>query len=119
MAKKIKQIRYYGDNDPRNYPSSNLGKNIIPTYRNLISGSAFKYYMPIIRLGIQTIPETKFYLNNSNDSIIVGHNGIYELDLQNLTEIHSLRFDPSSLTAIKQQDSVLIIDIIYEDGDDV
>jgi hypothetical protein len=37
--------------------------------------------MPIVQLGIQSVPGTKFYLNGSNNPIIIGNTGIYELDL--------------------------------------
>ena len=111
MAKKVKQIRYYGEGHTNNYGG--------PTYRNLISGSVFKNYVPIIQLGIQTLPGTKFYLNGSNNPIIIGNTGIYELDLQGLSEINSLQFDASSLVLIKDNASAyLIIDMIYEDGEE-
>ena len=111
MAKKVKQIRYYNDNHGQNYGG--------PNYRNLISGSVFSNYMPILQLGIQTIPGTKFYLNGSNNPIIIGNTGIYELNLQGLTEINSLQFEASSVALIKNNESAyLIIDIIYEDGEE-
>lgn len=111
MAKKIKQIRYYSEGHQNNYGG--------PNYRNLISGSVFKDYVPIIQLGIQTLPGTKFYINGSNNPIIIGNTGIYELDLQGLSEINSLQFDASSLVLIKENSNAyLIIDMIYEDGEE-
>ena len=111
MAKKVKQIRYYSDNHEQTHGG--------PTYRNLISGSVFSNYVPILQLGIQTMPGTKFYLNGSNNPIIVGNTGVYELNLQGLTEINSLQFDASSLSLIKSNESAyLIVDIIYEDGEE-
>ena len=111
MAKKVKQIRYYKEGSPNNYGE--------PTYRNLISGSVFSNYMPILQLGIQTMPGTKFYLNGSNNPIIIGNTGIYELDLQGLTEINSLQFEASSVALIKNNESAyLIVDIIYEGGEE-
>ena len=84
---------------------------------NLISGSVFSRYVPIIQLGIQAVPGTKFYLNGSNNPIIIGNTGIYELDLQGLTEINSLQFDASSINFISANDNAyLIVDMIYEDG---
>lgn len=110
MAKRVKQIRYYADNSNNNYGN--------PTYRNLISGSLISNFVPILQLGIQTLPGTKFYLNGSNNPIIVGNTGIYELNLQGLTEINSLQFDASSLSLIANNNNAyLIIDIIYEDGE--
>ena len=110
MAKKIKQVRYYAENHKNNYGG--------PTYRNLISGSVFSKYVPILQLGIQTLPGTKFYLNGSNNPIIVGNTGIYELDLQGLTEINSLQFDASSVALIANNaNAYLIVDMIYEGGE--
>ena len=71
--------------------------------------------MPISQLGIQALPGTKFYLNGSNDPIIIGHTGIYELDLEGLAEITALSFDAKSIEAINgNNNSFLIVDIIYE-----
>ena len=115
MAKKVKQIRYYNDTADKNYPSKNSGG---PSYRNLISGSVFSNYMPIMQLGIQALPGTKFYLNGSNNPIIIGNTGIYELDLWGMAEINSLQFDANSLSLISSNDNAyLIIDMIYEDGE--
>lgn len=110
MAKRVKQIRYYKDGSQNNYGG--------PTYRNLISGSVFNNFVPMLQLGIQTLPGTKFYLNGSNNPIIIGTTGIYELDLQGLTEINSLQFDAGSLSLIANNNNAyLIIDMIYEDGE--
>lgn len=109
MAKKVKQIRYYSDDNTSNYGG--------PTYRNLISGSVFTPYIPMVQLGIQTLPGVKFYLNGSTNPVIVGSTGIYELDVQNLTDINSLQFDAGSVALIKNNDSAyLIVDIIYDKG---
>lgn len=111
MAKQVKQFRFYQHNSNQNYPSD-------IQYRNLISGGIFSDYMPIIQLGIQSLPGTKFYLNGSNNPIIIGHTGIYELDLEGLSEITSLQFDSKSIEAINgNANSFLIVDIIYEEED--
>ena len=112
MAKKVKQIRYYKDNSANNYPTTGL------TYRSLISGTAFSSYTPMIQLGIQSLPGTKFYLNGSHNPVIIGNTGIYELNIEGLTEINSLQFDANSLTTISNNNNAyLIVDIIYEDGE--
>ena len=112
MAKQIKQFRFYNQKSSKNYPS-----NI--TMANLASGAIFSSYVPIIQLGIQTLPGTRFYLNNANDPIIIGNTGIYELDLQGLSEITSLTFEQRSIQAISDNNNAyLIVDIIYEDGAD-
>ena len=102
MAKQVKQFRYYGDNDARNYPGTgDVSKN--PMRRaTLKSGSVFSEYMPIVQLGIQSYPGIKFYVNNSSNPIIIGQTGIYELNVEGLSEITSLRFDGTVLDAIER-----------------
>lgn len=109
MARYIKQYRFYKeDNKDQNYP-----KEI--AYKNLISGSIFEAGLPIIQLGIQALPGTKFYLNHSKEPVIIGQTGIYELDLQGKAEITALSFDGNSLSAINaNQNAYLIVDTIYE-----
>jgi hypothetical protein len=53
--------------------------------------------MPISQLSIQALPGTKFYLNNSYDPIVIGYTGIYEITINNLAEITSLKFDYESI----------------------
>jgi hypothetical protein len=44
------------------------------------------------------LPGTRFYLNNNIEApVIVGPTGIYELDLENISEINNLYFDLKSL----------------------
>ena len=118
MANKVTQYRYYGENNPNNSPKSVVRKNFI-------SGEVFSNTLPILQLGIQTLPGTKFFLNNGKDPIIVGSTGIYELDLQNKTEISHLRFDPRIFNLIDGTGDVqgntnayLIVDIVYEEMED-
>lgn len=112
MSKRVKQFRFYNTKSPGQNNPQNL------TLRSLISGSAFSDYMPITQLGIQSLPGTKFYLNNSTSPIIIGYTGIYELDLEGLAEITALSFDAKSLEAVNGNiNSYLIIDMIYEKED--
>lgn len=106
MANKVIQYRYYGDNDSRNFP-------IDSTSENYVSGEVFAETMPIVQLGIQTIPGAKFKLN-TGDPIVIGSTGIYELDLNNKTEITSLSFDDSTLKFIKSLEAYLIVDVVYD-----
>ena len=109
MAKQIKQFRYYAENDERNYPEG------VMTSLNLQIGSIFANYMPVSQLGIQALPGTKFYLNNSYSPIVIGYTGIYELAIDDLAEITSLRFDYESLIKISaNKETVLLIDIVYD-----
>ena len=111
--KKIKQFRYYGSTDTRNYP-----ENINNYWGTLVRGNLFKTHSGITHLGIQGIPGTKFYLNNSLFPITIGFTGIYELILKDNGSIHAIQFDEETLSWYDEEDKEdrLIIDIIYEGG---
>lgn len=106
MAKKMQQIRFGGVSGYAN-----------ATAADLISGAAFSTEAQggIEQLGIQAIPGTKFFLNNSPDPIIIGSTGIYELDLTNQLSITDLRFYADSINKITASKGVLslLVDIIY------
>lgn len=111
MAKKIMQFRYYGD-----VAEQNKNQPLDIKKQSLASGEVFADYLPIVQLGIQTIPGTKFYLNNGTSPIIVGSTGIYELDLDGISTITHLAFDAKSLAALDNNlNGYLIIDIICDD----
>ena len=111
MAKQIMQFRYYGESAVNNAKNQPKGIN----KARLISGSIFSNYLPITQLGIQTLPGTKFYLNNSTTPIIIGSTGIYELDLEGLSEITNISFESKSLETINLNDNAyLIIDVISD-----
>lgn len=133
MARKIKQFRYYQENDEtlrRNYPykiveevngagevTGRVWKSLI-NKSNLQNGAIFSDYMPAIQIGIQTIPGVKFNLNNSYSPITIGLTGIYELNVDNFTEITSIQFEKESLDLIdNNEETYLFIDIIYEGED--
>lgn len=110
MAKKIMQFRYYGDvaESNKNQPN-NISKS------NLANGKIFSDYLPIVQLGIQSVPGTKFYLNNGTTPIIIGSTGIYELDLDGVSSITQLSFDAGSLEALSTNlNGHLIVDIICD-----
>ena len=79
MAKKIMQYRFFEENGNQNQPNTSYE---MITKNNLINGAIFSNRTPITQLGIQTLPGTKFYLNNSVDPVEVGLPGIYGLDLR-------------------------------------
>ena len=113
MARKVQQIRYYGDHksdSDKNQPANLTGNR-------LRSGSIFSQYTPMKQIGIQSMPGVKFYLNNSIEPIIIGSTGIYELNVENLTEITALSFDTTSINMINETPSTsyIIVDILYED----
>lgn len=108
--RKIFQFRYYGSSSESNYPAlSNY-------YGILTQGNIFKDYGAVSKLGIQGKPGTRFYLNNSAHPITIGETGIYELDLENVGRINSIRFDYRDLEYYEQGllGERLLIDIVYE-----
>lgn len=109
MAKHIMQFRYYGENHNNNQPE-NLELS------QLVNGAVFSKYLPFTQLGIQSLPGTRFYLNDSVEGpVIIGSTGIYELELENISKITSLKFDSKSLDLINNNvNGYLIIDVIYE-----
>ena len=114
MAKQVKQFRFY---NTKNTANKNYPANL--TLNQLVTGGAFSNYKRIVQLGIQSLPGTKFFLNSANNPVIIGNTGIYELDLQGLSEITSLTFEQKSIQAISDNNNAyLIVDIIYEDGAD-
>jgi hypothetical protein len=129
MARAIHQFRFYSDaqNEARNEPSG-TAYTAAGGMQAFSNGSLFdgtwgdgghKKYVPILQLGIQSIPGTYFYLNGGLDPIIIGSTGIYELDLTGDIEISKLEFDYSSLQRINEMaNGYLIIDIIYESEED-
>ena len=120
MAKQVKQFRYY--QDPSNKSTAGSSAKTLPNYpdglsaKSLTSGAAFKNYPSIIQLGIQALPGTKFYVNGGYNPVIIGSTGIYELDLNGLSEITNLYFSQASIQAIEDSSTSLIIDILYENG---
>lgn len=109
MAKYINQVRYYGDSNEKN-SASNV------SLQTLQSGSVFHNTLPIVQLGIQTLPGMKIYINNHTNPVIVGQTGIYELNVDGISYITDLRFDSITLGVINknQKNAYLIIDYLYE-----
>lgn len=117
MANKVTQYRYYKAGHDNNWPLDG-------TSQKFCRGDIFLETLPILQLGIQTMPGTKFYVNTGDDPIIIGSTGIYELDLQNKTEISSLRFGSEIFDIIDgnpekniqpNPNAYLIVDIVYEE----
>lgn len=122
MANRIKQYRYYNDSNDsttRNQPAFLSDGSTPVTYSQFVNGSVFGTCYPVLQLGIQALPGTKFYLNEASDPIIVGNTGIYELDLEGKTEISKIQFEARSMRLIRDnQNAYLIVDIIYDDGEE-
>lgn len=110
--KKIMQFRFEGIDNSNNYPKI---KNYYPNI--LTQGNLFHDYNSISHLGIQAPMGFKFYLNNGLYPITIGKTGIYELDLENIGRIFSIRFDKEDIDTYFPKGNVinrLLIDIIYE-----
>lgn len=108
---KVIQYRYYGDRNSKNYLPSTITKKEDLGSQNLFQDLKGE----VIKLGIQAPPETRFYLNCESSSghvLTVGYTGIYELDVEGLTTLTYLLFDPNSIEVAAGNG--LIIDIIYK-----
>ena len=111
--KKIKQFVFYGD-----YIRKNTSKKCIPEDMEKWETNLLEKYGPISHLGIQGEPGVIFYLNNSGDPISIGATGIYEMNLEGIGHISSIRFDMSTLS--EKYDTApstlqrLLVDIVYE-----
>lgn len=113
MSKKLTQFRFYSDESSENYPVKNLNDKSVTT-QDYVSGSIFKDALPILQLGIQALPGTKFYLNGSINPIYVGNSGIYDLDIEEEVRINGLAFEQDSMNRINDTGSaILIVDILY------
>lgn len=110
MAKHIMQFRYYNDEQGNNNQPEDLNAE------SLNKGTIFSKYLPFTQLGIQALPGTRFFLNdNIEGPVIIGSTGIYELELEGISKISSLKFDSKSLKLIADNpNAFLIIDVIYE-----
>lgn len=113
--KQIKQFRYYDANNSQNYPSDFGAKY----YGMLTAGNIFDGHGDISHLGIQAMPGTKFYLNDSPLPIMIGSTGIYELELEGLGHIYKIKFDANSLDLYEGVTNTnrILIDIVYEGSD--
>lgn len=118
MAKQIKQFRYYGESSPDNQPILPVeeGKH---EYDVFVDGSVFDECYPILQLGIQALPGLEFYLNQSLESVVIGPSGIFELGLEDGTQITKLEFALKSMEVINASGAgtYLIVDLIYDDGE--
>lgn len=126
MANKIKQYRYYADGPVQTQPneknqpktiSGDSGNAVPVTLEHYKSGLVFGDAFPVLQLGVQALPGTKFFLNNALEPIIIGSTGIYELDLGGQTEITAISFEGKSMELIRDNNNAfLIVDVIYDDG---
>ena len=109
---QIAQFRFYSDGNANNYPFSN--------YQSYCSAKSFGDYIPIRQLGIQTLPGTKIYFNQSLNPIVIGGTGIYEIDCSGTSaSITSFRVEQTSMETSNQlPNGYLIIDIVWGKEED-
>lgn len=104
---KITQFRYYGRNNPKNYP--------LDLFKNDSSDNMLVKYSPL-RIKIQTIPGTKIYFTNMSNPFYIEQTGILDLDCDN----HNLKFsglhlDETSLNTITNlPNGHFIMTIVYK-----
>lgn len=116
-SKIIKQYRYYFDPQEDNETSPNYPKNLTADLLKA-DNTIFSEEKIIYQLGIQALPGTKFFINDSEYPVIIGTTGLFEIDLSSGIQINHLYFDATSLEVIANNPSaVLIIDTIEEGGD--
>lgn len=127
--KRIMQFRYRGTQtevDTGSYIADhNENYPTIWNYRDkLILGNIFQDYGYVSQFGIQGPVGLRFYLNNSIHPIMIGDTGIYELDLEGIGRLTSIRFNKEDLDKFyPKEDEIqfdgnradrLLIDIVYE-----
>ena len=107
MAKKIMQVRYYGEGNANNYPAKLSASK-------LKNGSVFTDYLPMCYLKITAPSGVKFYLNNGIHNVAIGESKEFELDLDGVSEITNLIFDKTSFNIANVDFSItpIIVDII-------
>ena len=104
MEKKFKQIIFCNSDSTENTTGV--------TIENLNTGAIFQNYLPLSQLGVRALPGTKFYVNGSDNPVIIGFTGMFEIVLDSAS-ITSLAFDRASLERIELDDSAyLIVDML-------
>ena len=117
MNYSFMQVVYNKDGSVHNNPSGLTRNGGVNSGINYI----LRNYMPLFQVGIRALPGTKVYFNNNSNPVIIGFNGVFELDLSNSSGgvITSLSIDQNSLKEIEENDSAyLIIDMVYADQGD-
>ena len=92
-------------------------------YTKIAKFNILAKYGSVSHLGIQGEPGLIFYLNQGDNPITIGETGIYELNLEGIGRIHSLRFNEAMLTDIYKKEKNpfhrLIVDIVYEGAEPI
>ena len=126
---KVTQYRFFGFSNEKNIPKPEINSSDVSTNSDIpwingtytVNGTTKMYNLltdlgPAVKIGIQALPGTVFYLDGSKDNgIIIDHTGVYELDLSNTTtQLSTLCFDVKSLEKVNLIDNAsIIVDILY------
>lgn len=104
---ELVQFRYYGKNNPKNYP--------LDLFDNNSSNTMLVKYSPILQISIQTIPGTKIYFNGSTEPFFIEQTGNLDLDLTDKEMTFSgLSIDETSLDTITNlPNGYFIMTIVY------
>lgn len=108
MARKIGQVRWFGENKTTNYPRS----LVLADFRR---GTMFPRTDSILQLSVQAPAGVQFYLNANPDVITLGPSGQYSINVEGSTVITSVQFAAQTLNTMKN--GTVIIDYIYESPD--
>ncbi len=105
---ELVQFRYYGKDNPKNYP--------LDLFTNASSNTMLIKYSPILQVKIQTIPGTKIYFNGSTEPFFIEQTGNLDLDLVNKDMTFSgLSIDETSLDTITNlPNGHFIMTIVYQ-----
>ncbi len=116
MAKQIKQIRYFGEGDSRNYPASASQANLLNENYLQTCGVG-----RILQVSIHTLPGTRIHFNGDiKRTIYVGHSGVYQLDLTDTSAVlWGISFEEDDLEQLVNTgtNAGLIIDLLYEEDE--
>ena len=111
MSYSFHQLIYHND-------TSNYNNPIGLTQRTI--ANEIQQYMPLSQLGIRALPGTKIYINDNPNPLIIGFNGLFEINLSNTENggIYALTVDEDSLKMIKNLDTAyLILDMVTIGGE--
>lgn len=117
MGKVVKQYRYYEDGHLDNRPFNLSYQELtgINDQNQYSEDRLFFINKAIYQLGIQAIPGTMFYINDSDNPCIVGITGMYEIPIDSKLIVSKIRFDTATLDVIRDNvSSVLIVDTVEE-----
>lgn len=112
---KLYQIRYYGIDNPKNYPIDIQGSDLQSDVAPFLNTEG------LTRVEVQGLPGTSFNLSINGETvpgaIILGQVGIYHLDLKSNERITSLSFSSNTINVINnapaKTGAFLVVTVTY------